>query len=436
MVNRIPQLAALAFLLGALPVLAGEYPCEDPPYYSLGEEVYAGSPTPQMAFMHDVIGVFQGLFRTEQSPHPLADSTAWRANRPLLTIENTQISGVPVTILTPRGLRNDKIILYLHGGAYSQEMIFPQWEMVADIAIKAGSPVYVVDYRLVPEYTFPAPIEDGLAVYLQLLQDISADRIVFMGDSAGGGLALGLAGKLRDDALPLPAQLVLISPWLDIAGDDPGMPALDDLDQMLSVDDIQSGGMAYAGGDPGVLDNPYASPLLLNDLDELPPTILFVGTHEILYPESLAFRDKAENQGMDLTYVAVEGGFHVFLGAPALLVPESARARRQVASFINCLPDGGRLEGSETNGALPLHLHPNPVAGQAPVYIAVPQQPDSEGTTATLTITDMQGQVVHKQTGLDLHSGPVVAGAPLLPGLYRVTLSGARVWQAQLVVVR
>ena len=141
-----------------------------------------------------------------------------------------------------------------------------------------------------------------MKVYRKLLERFDASQLVFMGDSAGGGLALGLAGKIRDEDLPIPAQLVLISPWLDIESDNPDMADYDDIDMMLDVPGTQSGGIEYVGASNlENLDNPYASPLLLDDLDDLPPAIMFIGTYEILYPDAILFNEKAATQGMDLT---------------------------------------------------------------------------------------------------------------------------------------
>ena len=383
-------------------LVAQDFECQDPPYYTLYETLYGNSPSSQMQFAHELIGIFS---RTDGSSEDESD------HGERVGIRQEFIAGIKTVIVEPRNLRNDKIILYFHGGGYSEELILFQWDMAVDIAKKTGSPVYLVDYGLVPQFTFPAPVEQGLAVYLELLGSFSADQIVFMGDSAGGGLALGLAGKLRDDQVELPAQLVLISPWLDVEGDNPDMPAIDPLDKMLSLEGLQNGGLNYVNGDEAELDNPYASPLLLEGLGELPPTILFIGTHEILFPDAVLFRDKAMQQGMDLTYVEVEGGFHVWLGAPAWLVPESAWSRRQVASFINCHPESGReavvsaVDFNEKNWQV--KVYPNPVNAASVIEVAAGSHLRELSGGFSISMVDVHGRVVFRKQ-LEVHS-PIVA---------------------------
>jgi len=394
-----------------------EFPCSDPPYYTLHDPLYTNSPSRHMLVAHYLIGLFDQLGGRQAQQNNNND-----ANSERVSIQTEYINNVETIVITPSAIKNNKKIIYFHGGAYSQELLLFQLEMAIDIAKKAGSPLYLVQYRLVPEHLFPAPIEDGMRVYLKLLESFNADEIVFMGDSAGGGLALGLAGKLRDDQLPMPAQLVLISPWLDVEGDNPDMPAIDPLDVMLNLDEIQQGGINYVGENNLTdLDNPYASPLLLEDLGDLPPTLLFVGTYEILYPDALLFKDKANAQDMDLTFIAVNGGFHVWLAAPAWLVPESAWARKQVASFINCYAPGERLLQNETLSDIQLKLYPNPSTASPIIEIIIQDFKALESAQYPIEIVDINGVVQYKNTLLvDTAIFQFTLPIKLNPGIYFV----------------
>jgi monoterpene epsilon-lactone hydrolase len=408
-----------------------EYPCSEPPYYTLVDPLYANSPTPQMQIAQFVIGLFLQLggrqSRTEYGNEGANDR---------VSIQTEYFNNVETIVITPGVLKNNKKIIYFHGGAYTDELILFQLEMAIDIAKRAGSSLYLVQYRLVPEHLFPAPIEDGMSVYLKLLESFNADEIVFMGDSAGGGLALGLAGKLRDDHLPLPAQLVLIAPWLDVECDNPEMPALDDLDPMLSVDGLGQSGINYVGhNNLSELDNPYASPLLLEGLGDLPPSLLFIGKNEILYPDALLFKNKALAQNMDLTFIEVNGGFHVWLAAPAWLVPESAKARNQIASFINCHVVEERIISSEHN-SLEFTLFPNPSAGNTTLKFNSNILNTADFTEFEINIADVNGQVLYQNSiQLDQNSFRFTIPIELKSGIYIVNVQNAKNEGIQTLVI-
>ncbi len=378
------------------------YTCQSPPYFTKGEQLYVNSPSNQMVLAHQLIGMFRRTGYSDEDKRMTKELSDELASQQKNRIEIEYLNGVQTFVITPGIVKNDKKIVYFHGGGYTDDIILFQWNMAFDIARKSGSPVYVVKYRRVPDYIFPAPIEDGLTAYLKLLERFDASQLVFMGDSAGGGLALGLSGKLRDEELPLPSQLVLISPWLDVEGDNPDMPQYEAADLMLSVQGLQRGGVNYVGGNNlQEMDNPYASPLLLDDLNELPPSLMFIGTYEILYPDAILFKDKAEEQGMDLTTVEVEGGFHVWLGAPNWMVPESWKARKQVAYFINCGPEmerraGGELTFEETHElTFELHVLPNPASKAFVLEI----ESNKEWLGAlSLEVVDLEGKFIIKIT--------------------------------------
>ncbi|MEZ5007667.1 MAG: alpha/beta hydrolase fold domain-containing protein [Chitinophagales bacterium] len=398
--KKIQLVLLFLFVLTQAYAQNNDYPCQNPPYFEISDELYANSPSKKMDFTHALISIFS---KTESEDSAGSNSEKAQlselATQQRVSLNVVFFNGVKTIIIQPREIKNDKIIVYFHGGAYRDEMLLFQWDMAIDIARKAGSPVYVVDYRLVPDHIFPAPIEDGMAVYNKLLESFEANQIVFMGDSAGGGLALGLAGKIRDENKPLPAQLILISPWLDLEGDNPEMPDYDDLDLMLSVEGVQQGGIDYVGeNNLHQLDNPYGSPLLLNNLNDFPPVLLFIGTYEILYPDAILFKEKAEAQGMNITTVAVDGGFHVWLAAPAALVPESWQSRKQIASFINCGPQGERVgfsvedEKGVTDQLFHYTILPNPTSESIQIKF---NKYNSNSTNAQIEIYNMSGAKVY-----------------------------------------
>ena len=127
-------------------------------------------------------------------------------------------------------------MLYLHGGAYVTGSPRSHRALTSRLARDARVCVAVPDYRLAPEHPFPAAVDDALAAYRGLLeQDISANKIIIAGDSAGGGLALALALRLKSEPLPQPAGIVCLSPWTDLTMSGESVRSRADREVMLSL---------------------------------------------------------------------------------------------------------------------------------------------------------------------------------------------------------
>jgi acetyl esterase/lipase len=108
-------------------------------------------------------------------------------------------------------------VLYLHGGGYCTGAPASHRALAGHLAVHSGARVFVADYRLAPEHPFPAALDDAVGAWRGLLaQGIPPEQIAIAGDSAGGGLAVAAALRLRELALPLPRALVLFSPWVDL----------------------------------------------------------------------------------------------------------------------------------------------------------------------------------------------------------------------------
>jgi epsilon-lactone hydrolase len=145
--------------------------------------------------------------------------------------------------------------------------------------------VLCIDYRLAPEYPFPAALDDAVAAYRWLLaQGVNPYRIAVMGDSAGGGLAFATMLRLRDEGVELPAAAVVVSPWTDLAltGDSLRLNAT--IEPLIPVELApRVVKLCLAGANPR---NPYASPLY-GDLIGLPPTLILVGGDDVLRDDAV-----------------------------------------------------------------------------------------------------------------------------------------------------
>jgi acetyl esterase/lipase len=183
--------------------------------------------------------------------------------------------GVPAQWLTPEGARADRVLLYVHGGGYVLMSAETHRKLVGHIAKAVGCRALNVDYRLAPEHPHPAAVTDAVTAYRWLLQQgIKPQHIALAGDSAGGGLCLAAALKIRDEGLAAPAALVPISPWTDMEGLGESMKTRAHLDMLVAPLAIkQLSGVFLAGGS---LRDPYAAPLHA-DLKGLPPIYIQVG---------------------------------------------------------------------------------------------------------------------------------------------------------------
>jgi monoterpene epsilon-lactone hydrolase len=229
-----------------------------------------------------------------------------------------------VLVLKPHG--GAKIcILYLHGGAYVSDLIAPHWDVIGGLADRTHAEIRALLYPLAPEHHWPDGIAAAQLEYDAVVSHFGADKVIVAGDSAGGGLALLLAQSLASTDRPMPAGLVLFSPWLDVSMSGPDQPEIAKRDPMLKIDGLRIAAKLWADGLP--LNDPRISPLF-GDLTHLPATLLFVGTDDILLSDA----HRLMRTGAKVTLREYPGMFHVWVGAP---IPEAKRALDEAAAFID-----------------------------------------------------------------------------------------------------
>ena len=249
-------------------------------------------------------------------------------------IKPAQLAGLPVEWVTPRILTQPDtapICLYLHGGAFVMGGLNSHRDLAAQLAQRAQIRLLMVDYRLAPEHPFPAALDDALAVYRALLaQGIPAQRLLLGGDSAGGNLALGTAQAIQAQGLPLPAALVLFSPWLDLTGHSPSRQANAATDVMLSQQVLDEAAAQYA---PGMaLDDARLSPLF-GTLAGLPPCLLIASRAEILMDDARQLHQLMLAAGGQVELLEWANTPHAF-PVMARHLPEGRAALDQTARFI------------------------------------------------------------------------------------------------------
>lgn len=215
-------------------------------------------------------------------------------------------------------------VVYLHGGAYTNEIVGPHWSFVAHLADRTGHPVLVPIYGLAPAHQGLAAREFVTAV---IAAEVARGRRVYLaGDSAGGGLALLAAQAVGGPAGGV-AGLTAIAPWLDLSMSNPEVDALEPNDPWLRRAGLRPIAAAWAGD--ADLTDPRLSPLY-GDLASLPPTQILVGTRDITLPDCRVLRDRIP-QSVPLTYHEQQGALHVY---PLLPVPEARIGRAAVISHL------------------------------------------------------------------------------------------------------
>lgn len=247
-------------------------------------------------------------------------------------VTSSSAAGAPVPAwwFTDDQPTEGRVVLYLHGGGYVAGSHATHRRIAAAFVRNAGARLVLPDYRLAPEARFPAALDDALATYRWLLDGEAVDpaRVVLAGDSAGGGLAVALAVAARDEGLPRPAGLALLSPWVDLTGSGGSVTDNDHHDIWLDGGLIAPAGRLYAPDDPG---NPLASPLFA-DLRDLPPMLVHVGTHEVLLDDARRLVARAREHGVDASVGEFDGLWHVFQAIPGL--PEGDRSLREMGAFV------------------------------------------------------------------------------------------------------
>lgn len=223
------------------------------------------------------------------------------------------------------------VILYLHGGAYVFGSAATHREFAGRLARLSRRAVFLPEYRLAPEHPFPAAHDDARAAFRMLLAlGHRAEDIAVVGDSAGGGLALSLALGLRDAGEPLPAKLVLLSPWTDLVPLDTYDADLVRRDPMIDPEFGKEAARAYyTAHDPR---HPLISPLYAA-LTGLPPMLIHVGTEEVLLPDSQRFAERARAAGLAVDLQVWPGMWHVWHLFGAVL-PEARRSHEDIVRFL------------------------------------------------------------------------------------------------------
>jgi monoterpene epsilon-lactone hydrolase len=249
-------------------------------------------------------------------------------------VHETSVDGIPVFVITPEGVSDGSdqpIALDIHGGALVMGGGACCRLMGIASATQVGLRSWAVDYRMPPDHPYPAALDDCITVYRALLEQQPATRIVVRGASAGGNLAAALVLRARDEGLPLPGALVLMTPEVDLT------ESGDSFQTNLGIVNVLTSSLAaenalYANGHD--LADPYLSPLFGDLTSPFPPTFLQAGTRDLFLSNAVRMHRKLRAGGVDAELHIFEAMPHGgFRGAPEDF-ELTAELRRFIASHL------------------------------------------------------------------------------------------------------
>lgn len=248
---------------------------------------------------------------------------------------------------------SDRHIIFFHGGGYVFEAVSGHKELIFNLIRLLDLKISFFDYPLAPENTYHQTFDMIIRGYFELCEKYPYDQFIFMGDSAGGGLALAflqslvqakysknilfnnLGEKIGNIQIKIPQKSILLSPWIDLSLSNPKIKEFEEKDPFLSYDILKKSAMLYLGSkefSKDELQNPLLSPLF-GDLNNLGKILVFTGTNEILYPDCLILEQKAKNaQNTSIKLIVEEDFIHDWLVFP---FPKKVKTYIQIKKFIN-----------------------------------------------------------------------------------------------------
>lgn len=245
----------------------------------------------------------------------------------------TEVNGVPAMWAVPKGCVEDRVLLCTHGGGYVVGSMYSHRKMFGHIAKAVGCRALIVHFHRAPENVMPGPVEETASVYEWLLgQGIAPDHIAFVGDSAGGALAVSGILLARQRGLPLPAATMPMSPFLDLEAKGGSYDTNMSKDGLVSTREIIWDMAKLSLGENGDPLHPLVNPSLA-DLSGMPPMLIQVGGFESLLDDSIALADRAKADGVDVTLEIIPGMQHVFQFL-AGRIPEADAAIARMAAWV------------------------------------------------------------------------------------------------------
>ncbi len=230
--------------------------------------------------------------------------------------------------LSPKRGTSTKAIFYIHGGGYVINMAGMQWNYLAKVVEETKATVMVTNYPLAPQSNAEAAFDYMHKLYKVFLSRYEGKDVLFLGDSAGAGLAIAFAQYLNEVNLPQPKRIILSSPWLDVSLSNPDIQQVIPKDNSLEITSLQKAGKLWAGSLD--LKDPKVSPIY-GRFDTIAKVSMFMGTAEIFVSDARKLVKKLQKERIPFDYYEYPRMLHCWLLLP---LPESKVALAQLMKLI------------------------------------------------------------------------------------------------------
>ncbi len=251
-------------------------------------------------------------------------------------VEPGEIAGVKVFKVTPNEVaeaNRNRLLIHVHGGGY---VLSPGEAGTGEAIMMAGRGhfnVISIDYRMPPNFPYPAAMDDAMAVYKEIVRTTDPKKIAIFGTSTGGGMTLAMVLRAKTEGLPLPAAIAPGTPWSDMTKTGDTYFTNDTVDNVLVSNEGWLGEAAklYANGHD--LKDPQLSPIY-GDMHGFPPTILTTGTRDLFLSNTVRVHRKLRDAGVPADLMVFEGMSHAqYLFAPD--APESKAHFSELSAWFD-----------------------------------------------------------------------------------------------------
>ena len=259
---------------------------------------------------------------TNEKPVDVPELLTLRTSVESIDLEGTQ------TFLLNRRDRNDRAVIYLHGGNFLRRPTLYQWKFTDTVARRTRAEIFMPMYPLAPDHTHAEAHAAIEAIYRRVADEYGARNITLMGDGAGAGLAVSFAQRLGELELEQPSHLILISPWVDITLGNPLVDEYEVQDPLLASYGLRKVGVLWSRGTEDT--NPLVSPIN-GEVRMLRNVMVFAGTRELLYPDAKLLYDRIAATGIHAEFHEGRGLNHNF---PLYPTPEAFKAVDAIVAAV------------------------------------------------------------------------------------------------------
>ena len=248
----------------------------------------------------------------------------------LSALKEQTFEDMQVFILNDQKSSSQMVILYIHGGAWTNQPLNLHWLFMDKMAQALNAKVIAPIYPKVPHFSYQDTYPKMLSLYKEILASIeSSNQLTIIGDSAGGNIALGLIQLLKRDGLPQPQDIILLSACVDMSLENPLIQEYEENDPMLASEGMEVITKIWAADK--ALKDPIISPVY-GDFQGVGKITHFIGSHESLYPDAIQFDEKLTEQGVAINTFVYPKMNHVFVVMP---IPEAVDAQQKIINILS-----------------------------------------------------------------------------------------------------